>query len=184
MCFQLRLAPDMLLTTNKANISATNLYLFCAVLFMSCHLWLSLVLFLFCFFYYIFIFFSFNIFHRSRLCGFPGLWHDFCVQICPHAFSFESIFDFGLNSWPNQLIPGDIFWVRDDCVLSFALFWGGMTPLHFWLIVAPPPNLRTMYYLHSSGHCHIVGCSSTLTALLAPVLLSRLLSPLTGFTSS
>lgn len=97
---------------------------------MSCHLWHSLVLFSFVCFYHIFIFFSFNIFHRSRLCGVPGLWHDFCVQICPHAFSFESIFDFGLNSWPNQLIPGDIgvFWVRDDCVLSFALFWGGMTP--------------------------------------------------------
>lgn len=154
----------MLLTTNKANISATNLYLFCAVLFMSCHLWLSLVLFLFLFFItfsfsFLLTFFTDHVFVGSLVSGMISV----CKSARMHAFSFESIFDFGLNSWPNQLIPGDIFWVRDDCVLSFALFWGWHDPtalltycgapsksLHYVL----PPLLWPLPYCGLQLHPH------------------------------
>lgn len=67
----------------------------CFVLFCLCLVISDSPSFCFCLFiYYIFIFFSFNIFHRSRLCGFPGLWHDFCVQICPNA-----CISFWINIW-------------------------------------------------------------------------------------
>lgn len=169
--------------TNKANISATNLYLFCAVLFMSCHLWLSLVLFLFCFFItfsfsFLLTFFTDHVFVGSLVSG--------MISVCKSA---------RMHFLLNQYLT--LVWIHDQTNLSLVIFSGCVMIVSCLLLyfgvawphctfdfVAPPPNLCTMYYLHSSGHCHIVGCSSTLTALLAPVLLSRLLSPLTGFTSS
>lgn len=164
LCFQLLLASDLLLVTNKANITATNLYLFCAVLFVvSCHLRLSLVTLwhFHCLFFPRHFSLLASLWVPCSLAWFlcvkkSARMHSFSINIWPH--------DIDLNPWQNQLVPGDtgVFWVR-DCVLFLALFWGGMTPLHLWLIVAPPqisahcvrpPLLRPLPSCGSQLHPH------------------------------
>lgn len=173
LCSMLLLASVMLLTTNKANISATNLYLFCAVFLFflsvaSCHFRLSLVLFLL---HFHFLFFQhFPPLTSLWVCGMISVWKS-----CPHAFLCESIFDPVTLNWLHDRINVSLVilvfsWLFDR-VASFALFFwvGGLAggwhdpsalvdllwcPLQTSALMYYPPLLWPLPYCGLQLHPH------------------------------